>query len=215
MKEKMRVLLVAQLAISCASATLSSADQKEILDATHDNRRFSHLENHLAPYNGEAPISAGLVGSTMLLGIFSTNGAAYKHELYSNRRKNIRETYLAIDDDRICKLEEFKRQLGINPQLRRCKIPYTFVIGAGGSDRPYDHNDDEPLTLNADQVDDADDEGDCTYLNIRQVRFFTLLSERIASRLMYLIHIRFAVYCQEYGRREEHDLYEVWNHSSR
>jgi len=45
-------------------------------------------------------------------------------------------------------------------------VPYTFIIAAGGSDRPYDHDKSEPLTVEIDLIGDRDPEGDCTYLNI-------------------------------------------------
>lgn len=129
---------------------------------SQENRALSKLDDHLWPYNGEEPIGAGH-SSTMLLGIFSTTG-----DKYNARREYIRETYLATGDDRICKLEEFKRQATQKLNDRRCKIPYTFVIGGGASDRPKDHDDNEPLTLETDQDGHADEEGDCTYLNVQE-----------------------------------------------
>lgn len=133
---------------------------------SQENRALSKLDDHLWPYNGEEPIGAGH-SSTMLLGIFSTTG-----DKYNGRREYIRETYLATGDDRICTLDEFKRQAKQKLNDRRCKIPYTFVIGAGGSDRPKDHDDNEPLTLETDQDGHADEEGDCTYLNVQEVSDF-------------------------------------------
>lgn len=99
--------------------------------------------------------------TTFLLGIFSYSAG-------ENRRKYIRETYLSIEDERICKLDEFIRQTKENPLTRKCMVPYTFVMGGGGYDRPKDHNDFEPLTKDTDKMGNADPDGDCTYLNIKE-----------------------------------------------
>jgi len=125
--------------------------------------KSSNMENNLKVYNGEAPIGAGGKKTTMVLGIFSTNGRKYH-----DRRSYIRDTYLAIDDPRICKLSEYKRQVEENPYSVICQVPYTFVIGAGGKDRPFDHGDDEPLALETDPDGHVDPEGDCLYLNIKE-----------------------------------------------
>ena len=99
--------------------------------------------------------------ATLLLGIFSTTG-----EKYSHRRVYIRDTYLGTGNPKICKLSEFIRQTTEDPMRRVCEVPYTFVIGAGGPDRPHDHDDSEPLTLDMDPYGNSED--DCTYLNIRE-----------------------------------------------
>ena len=81
----------------------------------------------------------------------------------------MRETYLAIDDPRICKLSEYKKQLDKDPNNVVCQVPYTFVIGAGNKDQPFDHDDDErPLTVETEIDGHVDPEKDCTYLNIRE-----------------------------------------------
>lgn len=109
----------------------------------------------------------GVLGhkSTMLLGIFSTSGPKY-----ATRRSVIRDTYLSVDDPRLCNLGEYKRQVQENPNNVVCQLPYTFVIGAGDSSRPYDHDDHKPLTVpEADLIDhNIDIEDDCTYLNIKE-----------------------------------------------
>lgn len=98
----------------------------------------------------------------LLLGIFSTTGAKY-----STRRAYIRETILQTEDPRICTLSELMKQTTENPNFdRKCQVAYTFVIGSGGEDRPTDHNDLKPLTLDNDPNGQIED--DCTYLNIRE-----------------------------------------------
>mmetsp|Transcript_20757 Transcript_20757/g.30426 ORF Transcript_20757/g.30426 Transcript_20757/m.30426 type:complete len:321 (-) Transcript_20757:70-1032(-) len=129
---------------------------------SQDNRALSKLDDHLFSYNDEAPIGAGQ-NTVFLLGIFSTTG-----KKYDDRRRYIRTTYLATGDERMCKLSEYIRQVKETPNERRCQVPYTFVIGAGGSGRPTDHGDDEPLTLETDANGNVDPEGDCTYLNIKE-----------------------------------------------
>mmetsp|Transcript_27808 Transcript_27808/g.41234 ORF Transcript_27808/g.41234 Transcript_27808/m.41234 type:complete len:369 (-) Transcript_27808:56-1162(-) len=126
-------------------------------------RELSRMEENLHAYNNETPLGFGSARTSMLLGIFSTNGAKYR-----NRREYIRDTYVGIDDPRICKLSEYIRQVEDNPLTAICQVPYTFIIAAGGSDRPYDHDDSEPLTVDTDTLSDVDSEGDCTYLNIRE-----------------------------------------------
>ena len=122
----------------------------------------TNMENHLMPYNNEPPIGAGGPKTTFLLGIFSASG-----EKYTKRRSYIRNTYLA-DDPRICKLSEYKRQVVESPNEVKCQVPYTFVVGAGGKNRPTDHDDYQSLTLETDQYGNVDSEGDCTYLNIKE-----------------------------------------------
>ena len=121
--------------------------------------------NNSRALSKEVPIGS-TDGTTLLLGIFSVTG-----KKYDNRRRYIRDTYLATGDDRICSLEEFKIQAKERFSQRRCKIAYTFVIGAGGPDRPSDHDDSEPLTLDADRNGDTDEQNDCVYLNIKEVRY--------------------------------------------
>lgn len=123
-------------------------------------RSLSKMSDHLHAYQNEAPIGAGH-GTSMLLGIFSM-----KSDKAKRRREVIRSSLLS-SDNRICSLDEFKRQALDTPNQRTCQIPYTFVIGAGDDDRPTDHNDGEPVTLESDQ--DGEIEDDCTYLNIQEV----------------------------------------------
>lgn len=120
-------------------------------------RSLSKMTDHLHPYHNEATIGHG---TSMLLGIFSM-----KSDKAKRRRQLIRSSLLS-SDNRICTLREFKRQAIDTPNQRSCQIPYTFVIGAGDEDRPTDHNDEEPMTLDSDQ--DGEKEEDCTYLNIRE-----------------------------------------------
>jgi len=135
----------------CAFVALISFTSNRILDS-----------NNSRALSKEVPIGS-TYGTTLLLGIFSVTG-----KKYAERRRYIRDTYLATGDDRICKLEEFKIQAKGKFSQRRCKIAYTFVIGAGGSDRPNDHDDSEPLTLDIDQNGNADEKNDCVYLNIKE-----------------------------------------------
>ena len=100
--------------------------------------------------------------STVLLGIFSMAS-----EKAARRRDLIRDTYLQDGSGKICSLEQFKEQREQNDHdARDCQIAYTFVIGAGGDSRPTDHGDLEPLTLETDA--NGENEGDCTYLNIKE-----------------------------------------------
>jgi len=56
---------------------------------------------------------------------------------------------MSIGNPRICKLSEYIRQVEDNPLSDICQVPYTFIIAAGGSDRPYGHDDSEqPLSSN-------------------------------------------------------------------
>ena len=128
-----------------------------------DRGLSSHLKDSLFPFNDEQPLGAGGKKTTMLLGIFSTNG-----KKYASRRSTVRETYLSIDDPRLCKLSEYKRQVEDNPNNVVCQVPYTFVIGAGDESRPHDHDDDQPLTVETVIDGSVDAEGDCTYLNIKE-----------------------------------------------
>ncbi len=98
-----------------------------------------------------------------LIGIFSSDIGKY-----ANRRSYIRDTYLSLEDPRICKLGEYIKQTKENSNNVQCMIPYTFVVSAGGKDRPTDHNDHEPLILDTDLNGNIDSEGDVTYLNIRE-----------------------------------------------
>lgn len=128
---------------------------------SQERRGLARIDDHLWPYNGEKPL--GDTDTVFLLGIFSTESEKYAH-----RREYIRKTYLSTGDDRICKLEEYKRQQREQPNDVRCQIPYTFVIGGGDASRPSDHDDDEPLTLETHHNGHEDPEGDCTYLNIKE-----------------------------------------------
>lgn len=129
----------------------------------HERQLLTTHEKALQPYNEEPPIGTGEKKTTVLLGIFSTTG-----EKYAQRRRYIRDTYLAYDDPRICKLKEYKRQMLEEPDNVVCQVPYTFVIGAGGKDRPTDHDDEESLTLSKDQFGRKCLEEDITYLNIKE-----------------------------------------------
>ncbi len=126
------------------------------------SRVLSRLQDSLHAFQGESPIGAPRP-TTFLLGIFSMTG-----EKQAAQRDLIRKTYLDIGDHRICKLEEYIRQAEETPNQRVCQVPYTFVIGGGGSNRPYDHDDDAPLTLDSDQYGKTEAEGDVTYLNIQE-----------------------------------------------
>ena len=108
-------------------------------------RELNRMEENLHAYNNETPLGIGTARTSMLLGIFSTNGDKYR-----KRREYIRDTYLGIDDPRICKLSEYIRQVEDNPLTAICQVPYTFIIAAGGADRPFDHDDSEPLTVETD-----------------------------------------------------------------
>lgn len=131
-------------------------------------RTLSKMTDNLHAYQREAPIGAGM-GTSMLLGIFSMRGPKSKR-----RRELIRRSYLDIDE-RVCTLDEYKRQAKETPNQRTCQVPYTFVIGGGGHDRPTDHNDNQPLILE-DMVDKSGsgfyekqfEENDCTFLNIKE-----------------------------------------------
>ena len=99
--------------------------------------------------------------TAVLVGIFSAAGS-FK---YSHRRDYIRDTILDNRlEPRLCSLKEFIRQTEESPHKRVCQVAYTFVIGAGGHDRPTDHDDNEPLTVDNDQFGNSED--DCTYLNV-------------------------------------------------
>lgn len=134
---------------------------------------------------GTGTTAGGGHKSTMLLGIFSTLS-----EKCTQRRSLIRETYLSTNDPRVCTLNEYKRQVHDDPNNVVCQVAYTFVIGAGDSSRPRDHDDKEPLTVfdtppaadvaATDMTPKVGDgtistsrgtfniENDCTYLNIQE-----------------------------------------------
>ena len=127
------------------------------------DRDLGEIEKNAKEFEKEAPLGLGSLKTTFLLGIFSTNAS----EKYINRRTYIRETYLTVSDPRICKLNEYIRQIEENgPHNTVCQIPYAFIIAAGGNDRPYDHDDDAPLTVKPWKK--VNDEDDCVYLNIRE-----------------------------------------------
>jgi len=106
----------------------------------------------------------------------------------------IRGTYLSIWDLRICKRSEYIRQVEDNPLSAICQVPYTFIIAAGESDRPYDHDKSEPLTVETDLIGDRDPEGDCTYLNIARVwkmeslRLFQVCSNKNLTKVQHRLH---------------------------
>ena len=109
-------------------------------------------------------IRDGQYHSTLLLGIFSCEG-----DKSAARRKIIRDTYLATGDPRICKLNDFIKQvLKAKGKPVRCQLPYTFVIGAGGENRPTDHGDKEAVHLKKNKYGKKDKSGDTTYLNIKE-----------------------------------------------
>ena len=124
------------------------------------DRALKELNEYKEEYSHERPLSSK---TTMLLGIFSTNG----DEKYIHRRDYIRDTYLNTGDPRICKLSEYIQQLDKNNDSV-CQVPYTFVIAAGGKYRPYDHDDKQPLSIIPKESERVNDEDDCTYLNIRE-----------------------------------------------
>ncbi len=107
--------------------------------------------------------------TTMLLAIFTRSST------YMDRKEYVRDTYIrgALETDfRFCKLDDYIRQTNeMAIEDRPCQVPYTFVIGAGGRHKPYDHDGDvdkTPLTLQTNRDGTIDPEGDCTYLNIQE-----------------------------------------------
>jgi len=138
----------------------NQSDQAEDIIQPREIRQLLR-EDNIRALAAELGSRSGSRPATLLLGIFSTTG-----EKYSHRRVYIRDTYLGTGNPKICKLSEFIRQTTEDPMRRVCEVPYTFVIGAGGPDRPKDHDDSEPLTLDMDP--DGNSEDDCTYLNIRE-----------------------------------------------
>jgi hypothetical protein len=134
---------------------------KEFL-ATGDARKLSTTMKKEQILENEKALTVDNKKSTMLLGIFSCT----KLQKYAERRDTVRKAYLSIDDPRLCTLDEYKRQVDENPNQVVCQIPYTFIIGAGDGDRPTDHGDDQPLTVET--ALDGTVEEDCTYLNIRE-----------------------------------------------
>jgi hypothetical protein len=108
------------------------------------------------------PLDSKAKKTVFLLGIFSSNS----NEEYIHRRTYIRDTYLSVSDPRICKLSEYINQVETNPYKTVCQVPYAFIIAAGDSDRPYDHDDNAPLTISPHYKEN--DEDDCVYLNIRE-----------------------------------------------
>lgn len=154
-KTKKALLILGFVAMS----SLGLLQQTHMLRSLSSSWKSSLVENS---------INAGIRRSrptTLILGIFSETG-----KTHAARRDFIRNTFLNIGDTRICKLEEFIRQADeSNLHERTCIVPYTFVIGAGGDNRPPEHNSDEfaPLTLDTDENGNIDKEGDCTYLNIK------------------------------------------------
>ena len=168
-----RFTLVFILAFTSAFVALSTLERNDsivplapyrVFVSSQDKRGLSTsttpTEEALRPFNHEVPFQKS---ATFLIGIFSSNSGKY-----SNRRSYIRDTYLSSEDPRICKLSEYMRQVEESPSYVQCIVPYTFVVGAGGKDRPTDHDDDEPLTLETDQDGNMDPNGDITYLNIRE-----------------------------------------------
>lgn len=102
--------------------------------------------------------------SRMILGIFTAENDEEKM-----RRQKIRETYLGTDDKRFCKLSEYIRQFEESKGTDIvCRIPYVFVKGYLAS-RPYDHDDDAPLTIDpATALRPLVGEDDIIYLNIAE-----------------------------------------------
>jgi hypothetical protein len=140
-----------------------SADKPVPMKSSPLNRQLKNMQEHLKAYKNEIPLGNGSRKTSVPLGIFSSNIKKYKL-----KRKFIRDTYLGIDDPRLCKLSEYIRQMEANPQTAVCQVPYTFIIAAGGSDRPFDHDDSEPLTVPTYVDGTVDPEDDCTFLNIRE-----------------------------------------------
>jgi len=109
----------------------------------------------------EVPIGA-THSTTFLLGIYTDLSEEQKQA-----RHRIRDTYLNVDDSRVCSLGKYieqKRDLMIVP----CRIPYVFIAG-GAPDRPANHVDSEPLEVDSENVDGAPtDEEDIVYLNISE-----------------------------------------------
>jgi len=108
--------------------------------------------------NNEPPLD---LATTYLLGIFSTNS---KTELM--RREILRKTYL--DDDRMCSLTAYMKhsKLVKGSIVKKCTIPYAFIVAAN-EDRPTEHNDNEPLTIEPSDIEGGA-EPDVVYLNIKE-----------------------------------------------
>jgi len=153
--------MLAHLAIALTTFLLMYSNFSAKPEQIGTKRRSLEILSNDSIYDSAKSLFIDPQKTAMLIGIFSTTGAKYSH-----RRDYIRDTFLGQDEPRLCPLQEFIRQTEENPLKRVCQVAYTFVIGAGGDDRPMDHNDNEPLTLSSDPLGGAED--DCTYLNIRE-----------------------------------------------
>ena len=103
--------------------------------------------------------------TTILHGIFSMSTEQEKE-----RRKLIRDTYLSLQDERICSLNDYMKKVDETGTVdSKCQITYAFVIAAGRDDRPTEHDDEQPLFLDVKEVKGADSgETDIMYLNIQE-----------------------------------------------
>lgn len=136
----------------------------------------SHYDRHLTAFVDEGIASSSNITTTALLGIFS-------HAAAGGKRQYIRDTFIEKADERFCTLDEFIRQVTQEvPGKKMCRFPYTFIMGGGSNDRPTEHNDDAPLTVDMEMVEndetsdcrhfnkEGDISSDCTHLNIKEVR---------------------------------------------
>ena len=129
---------------------------------TECDRDVPHVQEALPPKEVyEGPIGVAH-STTFLLGIFSDlsdKGAQY--------RKLARDTYLSLNDPRLCSFEEYKRQK-TELMLPECRVPYVFVVGAN-PDREHFHNDNEVIAIERSLVPGApEDESDIVFLNISE-----------------------------------------------
>lgn len=100
--------------------------------------------------------------TTMLLGIFTDNTLEQV-----DARQRMRDTYLHTQSwPLVCTLAEYKRQFDVSSGLWvPCRLPYVFVIG-GDPNRPGQHRDRSPLTIERALMGNATSEDDMVYLNI-------------------------------------------------
>jgi len=140
----------------CSTSHLGSSIYRQLSKQGYLRSLFKKQESMTRYYNVAHR-------SKILVGIFSTSGIAK----YDNRREYIRDTFVNPEEDHLCSLQDYMYRVDKRKKnMMDCEIIYTFVIGAGDSNRPPDHGDEEPLTLPYDQYGNS--ESDCTYLNIRE-----------------------------------------------
>uniref|UniRef100_A0A7S3QJJ5 Sulfotransferase domain-containing protein n=1 Tax=Chaetoceros debilis TaxID=122233 RepID=A0A7S3QJJ5_9STRA len=102
--------------------------------------------------------------TTFLLGIFSDLS-----EQDALARERIRDTYLKESDElRVCSLNQYINQHQSSRGLWvPCRIPYVFIV-AGDPQRPDEHLDDYPVSIDRSLVTNAPEEDDIIYLNISE-----------------------------------------------